>query len=699
MINLKETVLLRAMDRALAPRNQNGLIEPMIFDNQAPETLIFPAVTPDANGRITPMFFADEFADGAIPNSLVYAAGHLKPERSYKDWDLDAICFDDPHLNLPIHEQVLLARSADRHLEAYPVLPPACNADEDEVCATVVCRGDSMVLTTPKGERKLANFTLAVSEVREVVDGSKKPQKEILVSVHQGTTGCQVIVGSDDIDGVLRCIQSTLPSARLFPEIRNANAYLVGYIRDEVAQCRAVTIFRATGFHHILGRWLYVVDDAALPAAGVRTETGKHVVRAAGLSAQAALRRVLGILQLSPREELMLSLLLVMHLGSTFALFEAAGCQPRFVTFLAGETGSLKTAMTTTIFRLFKEDAASPAATFRDTATALEKKLGEARGRVLLVDDFCPSVTETSRREMLGKLEGVIRFVGDNIGKSRCKPNLEAAEEYPPTGCCVVTGEMVSGTQSSLLRCLVLPIEKGDIDGHRLTEYQEHPEWISTHFSYFLSWCGEHGDELIDIIRENHSFERQHFSSAAKERRLADTGASLILMARVLMLYCIHIGVVTQAEADTYLVHWRDVLEQAIHASEEAARTLTPAALYASAIVGLYDAGRLPLAQRMSLYCAAEHVGFMKDGCWWVRPDTLHTLVCRYLQEQRYTMPFSAADMRKKLAGAGLIEIDTEVRDGVERNLFTRKSSLPDRSRFLVLRIDAVRSYVEHFAE
>ena len=109
------------------------------------------------------MFFADEFVDGAIPSTLVYAAGHLKPGRTYSGWDLDAICFDDPHLNLPIHEQALLAKTADRHPEPYPVLPTACNAQEDGTCTTVVCRGNSMALATPKGECKLANFTLTVS--------------------------------------------------------------------------------------------------------------------------------------------------------------------------------------------------------------------------------------------------------------------------------------------------------------------------------------------------------------------------------------------------------------------------------------------------------------------------------------------------------------------------------------------------------
>ena len=65
---------------------------------------------------------------------------------------------------------------------------------------------------------------------------------------------------------------------------------------------------------------------------------GKHIPCRRDLAPPAAFKRVLGILDLSKRLELMLPLFLLLHLGPLFELFHEAGHPPRFVVFLAGTT-------------------------------------------------------------------------------------------------------------------------------------------------------------------------------------------------------------------------------------------------------------------------------------------------------------------------------------------------------------------------
>lgn len=293
----------------------------------------------------------------------------------------------------------------------------------------------------------------------------------------------EIVLNSAEIDNSVRIIQARLPACHLAPDAKNGAAHVAAFIRDQLDRCAEVFVLRSAGFIQLPAGWLFSCDNGAQSYPDVLLETGRHLMLDPQLSAPQAFFRVLDVLKLSPRLELMLPILLLMHLGPLFPFFQAAGHQPRFVTFLAGTTGSLKTSLALAL-AIYAEDSHTPPATFNDTVTALEQKLGHANGSVLVIDDFCPAVTTAASKEKAAKLEAVIRFVGDGVSKSRCKAILSRAAEYPPSGCAFVTGELTGGSHSSYLRCLILAVEKGDIDGHLLEAFQLHPEMISTHLSF-----------------------------------------------------------------------------------------------------------------------------------------------------------------------------------------------------------------------
>ena len=56
--NFKEA--MAAMDRALMPRTEEGLIEPIEFPNDAPQKMLYPYFKRDTNGLISPIIFAED---------------------------------------------------------------------------------------------------------------------------------------------------------------------------------------------------------------------------------------------------------------------------------------------------------------------------------------------------------------------------------------------------------------------------------------------------------------------------------------------------------------------------------------------------------------------------------------------------------------------------------------------------------------
>jgi len=376
-----------------------------------------------------------------------------------------------------------------------------------------------------------------------------------------------------------------------------------------------------------------------------------------------------------------------------YTLFQAAGLAPEFVIFLNGQTGSLKTAVVQVLFRLFKELPETPEATFRDTKAALEVKIGAACNRVLVVDDFQPAVTAAAGRDNLDKLEHIIRLFGDGIAKSRSNAELGRAKEFKPAGCCVITGEDTGGSQSSLLRCLVLSIKKGDIDGAKLKFYQDNPQILQTHFFHFLQWCGANGDAIVEFLKQNFQSEREFFARVVREPRQADIGATLMLTARILLHYAEHTLALSTVSVQT---EWRDAIVELLRYSEEQSRELDPALMYAKALLDLQAAGKIHIAPSQSDYTPGHHIGFAKEGCWWLFPKEAYTNVVRYWREEGTLFPLKAEKVHALLCKEHLIESSKENRKGREKILYTKKSTLEGRPRMLVLRVEQAREYVEN---
>lgn len=684
------------MEDHLAPRNADGLIEPIEYHNKPPQEKLYPHFRFGSNG-VRPIVFADEFADGRIPEDLEYLPGHEKPGcRPFDGTNLDVIVYDDPVQNLTYSQWLTMQQAQQLQTWGLSALLSAASAiQETQVPARTALPAtkEGLQMQTDWGISTIANFDVIVRAKCTYIQRNQEARIEIQLTVRCLGSEHDFSFATTELDNALKLIQQRIPEAMVE---KNASSQITTYIRRQLSTCPSRAILQSTGFALVGGQWIYVHDGAASPDSSTSFQTGKHIGCRPNLSPQNAFGWAMGVLALSSRQELMLPLLLLMHLGPLFELFRQAGYPPRFVTFLAGTTGSLKTSLSLAFFRLFAEDSEQPEANFLDTETALELKLRSACSRVLLVDDYCPAVTTTSGKQKLSKLEMVIRFIGDQISKSRSNPKLTLAEESSPACCCIVTGESTGGSRSTLLRCLVLSITKGDIDGTALERYQQDPLLLQTHFNHFLAWCGERGDLIIDFLKRESPVERCHFTKCVRERRLADTGACLMLTARLLLQYAVDIRAVNHTDRLSYEAQWRQTLEIALDASETATRDLDPITMFLKALFDLRQGGKLPLAPESASYAAEKHFGFLRNDQWWLRPTDTHQLVVKYWKGLGHIFPLRENETRKLLAANNLIETEHEsTANGRGKTLYTCKSSLPNRDRMLVLRLDIARDHLE----
>lgn len=681
----------KAMEDKMSPKTLDGKRIAMQFDDEPTRELLYPHFKSNR-----PMVFADEFSDGKVPDDLEYLPGHEKPGAQFDGTNFDAVVYNDPVLNLPYPMQRSLHAAQNAALPAVTPQFAALHAIDEEDDDIVASTASGLFLHTPKGTIKLTNFGLWVTEQRVVMKDGREDFTELQLNIECQKKQYSMAIKTTEIDNLVKLIQQKYPECVVRANARFALPHINNYVRIGLATCPVKTVYSTPGFTRIREQWVYVHDKATTIGQNILFRCGKRIGNMTGLNTDAAFQHALEILSLSPKLALILPLFLLMHLGPLFNLFRAADCIPRFVTFLSGTTGSLKTALTMCLYHLFEGRVEKPPANFYDTAAALEQKLGGAHSQVLLVDDFCPAVTASNGKEKLSRLETVIRLIGDNISKSRSTPHQTLAREFSPVGCCIVTGENTGGSRSTLLRCLVLPINKGDLDGNLLRRYQRQPELLQTHLSYFLHWAGIHGDLIVEFLREHFPKEREAFASCVREFRLADTGALLMLTARLILWYASDMDLLSAEQVSATGVLWRDTLKQALKISEENTRGLDPMAMYLSALLDLRNAGKLPLASSQAAYIATDHVGYIAGDQWWLRPTTVYQEVTKYWKSFDRIFPLQDQDVRKLLAQQDLIEVEHGTRDGEPRISYTKKASFGDRPRMLVLRVDAVKAYLEH---
>lgn len=715
---------LQNYESALVPRTEDGLIVPMVFQSDRTRELYYPHFRTDGE-TIDPMVFLEEWVNGIPPGKLEYLSGIQPSGLTPDDPDyLDRIIYKDPVLNLPFEQQLLLRKAEESLGQAKKMKVVVKRGDEILCQSGEADKGEDkpellldsgkksssdqpIVVPLPSGEMRckigdkevtLANFSVKAVEHQIWLrpDRPKEGESKFVIRLlTQGKTQ-DILLGVKDIENVIGVIQRKMPECYVNPSVGKAQILVSNYIRDQLGSLPERLYVGKSGFIKIHETWVFAHDGAILPNPDVVFRTGRTIARKPEMTAKEAFQAAMGFLEVSDKDALIIPLFLVAHLSPMFNLFSAAGHIPRFVTFLSGRTGSMKTSLSLALFRLFQEQLSSPEASFKDTETALEIKLGEGNGKVILLDDYRPPVTSQDGKANLAKLESVVRAAGDRIGKSRSNAELGKAREFLPSSCVVVTGEDLGGSQSTQLRMLILSISKGDVKGEVLKRYQDDPLLISTHMFYFLEWAGKNAERIIGFIARNFQDQRNRFERDFKEARSVDNSIILSFTASILCMYGNDIGGIEPGMEMTTLSRFGVAIGSAGLESEAVAQGQNPVCMYLKAFFEMLEQKDIRIAPDIDCYEAGVHVGYAEDGCLWYYQNKVFAQVVNYWKRLNVLFPLTCEKTNEHLYGAGLIMISQEKRDGKIKRLYSCRSSLQGRPRLMVLDQALARNYLEN---
>ncbi len=509
---------------------------------------------------------------------------------------------------------------------------------------------------------------------------------EMEIYVAQG--GCvNISVWSWDLPSLNSILKKRYAQVFLSGSKTKAEMVIDQYVAQQINNFRPIVIFEDAGWQKWQNQHIYFHDGIELN--GTECHSGKRMIPIHN-NALRAFEDALRFLKISDDLEKILLPFLFAHLGLLYTLFEDAGYPLRFLLFVNGTTGSLKTAVCKVLFHLFNGEGPSIPATFKDTVASLELKMSKTSDSILLLDDFHPAGSKGEETNMKKTLESLIRFFGDGIGKARATSSMDVVKETKPCGLCAITGEDIGGSMSSLLRCVLVSVDSGTFKGPLLEPFQENPNVLPTHYAHFVSYVGREYDHIVAYIRQNFNMYRTLFNTKLQARRLSDAGANLCLMADIMTSYAAAIGY--QQEV-IQAAHWHQAIIDALIISEASSKDMNPVNMYLYAVQAITMTKSALIAPNESIYRnnIDQYVGFEDGAYWWLDPDRIYRLVVKYWQQSGKYFSLSQPKIHAALYNSGCLVVP-------HQNKVTKylcRTSFPPRPYYLKVNREMMLSLLE----
>lgn len=653
-----------ANEQIVVPRDKDGHIVPMVTGGGVGlggETLYYPVLSPHPSGKKEAFLQFDKLRDRIqfVPAFYNGSLG-LMADGTVREIDLSRVVPLNPVYAMPQLQEGLENNG----------VPPAMLPAAQQMVTTLLSQGiapvfnempeeSDLYIPDGKGNKvRACNCQIQVEFLREVItEKGSSFEVELRLTRRKNFKVAEVhtaIVAEADLDNLEDALCRKYPWFHLAAETNGVANKLSEYLRDQLDSVPMVTVFRCAGWQEHKNRHIFVHDGAVAPN-DVEFNCGLRIIADEKLNPVQAFKEALAILNIG-KLTVTLPLLLITLLGPMFRLFEAGGYIPRFCGFLFGISGSLKTSVAEVFYRFFNQQQHG---SFRDTAAAIDVTIKEHHDRLLLVDDFQPAVIAAEGKAMAKVLEHVIRLFGDDVAKRRSNSKATAAYGDRPKGSCLITGETTSGSYSSLLRCLLIPIARDDIDGDLLRRYQEMPARWTTNYYYMLPWLGRNWNVLAEKIRREFPQWRKAFGAVTREPRLVDAGAVLMLVAEIFLWYGTSCTVLTSDQVDVMLREWRTVIESLLVFSAESAQARDVVTLTREAILRGVTMGTLKIAPDLGGFATGSD-GFYSENRLWLQQQSFDRMLRQYCAEEQIACVNGTKTVLPELYKRGLIIRDEE---------------------------------------
>lgn len=450
---------------------------------------------------------------------------------------------------------------------------------------------------------------------------------------------------TSEIKNIANIVGKRFSMAMLDVEENKADKYVEQRFRMRTRGIPIIKNYIDAGWQIIDGNWIYL-SDSCVAWKGVKIQTGMSLpsYNLDNIEIGNILMRALNLYN---DKVAMGTMFLYAFSGVMYKLFEEAGHAPRFLLFVNGKTGSMKTTIARILFvQLHDEKQRGYVRRIdSDTIVSFERAIVK-RGvdTVLVFDDYAPAKTPQKKLDMQNKLETLIRIIGDGSTKSRSNASLDDVQGEGVHGTVVLTGEMRGRGLSSNLRCVYCELQRENVNVEMVTWFQENMDAFTSVIANFTKFLAQNWDVTVDFIKSQFPIKRKAVERSIRERRIVDSVVVLHIIADILEQYCVQWCGYEQLYAKTLFSEMRDSVIVNAKYSQAISEEETPAILFMRALEDLIRTSQIRLCEKNTYTVGGGCDGFVDEKYYYFVPERIYEKIQRLFGA---THQYFALDMRE----------------------------------------------------
>lgn len=357
---------------------------------------------------------------------------------------------------------------------------------------------------------------------------------------------------------------------------------------------------RKPGWKETSGGFIYVTPQGVIGYSPVvyKSIYGQEFGRYENRQDVGIIREFLGMELLTPNSPVATIICLYLVLSFNHSLFKKAKIPMKFLLFLHGKRATRKTSLASAMTQL--EHRTTARYSLRSTSAGLEAGFRIYKDAVMLADDLCPVQSVYEKRALESNVELLTRSFGEGNGKQRNldygdKPNLE---QYEAEGGAVITGEYITGVESSLSRNLFLALGENDVDLKRLTMLQEDDTLLARFMWGFIDYITKTQAQVLPFIYRSCREYRDSCQNVYSNGRYAEYYAQLQTASDLLLMYGEQTGQIASNEAAQIRQRHMSAIQAVIRDNDRKLVRESPVTQLCNAITTAIESGSYPIAGR-----------------------------------------------------------------------------------------------------
>lgn len=439
-------------------------------------------------------------------------------------------------------------------------------------------------------------------------------------------------------------------------------------IQTTAAYAEKKTVYQVTGWRKIGADWHYLMPGDAeqtvilpgkLQGYGMERGCERRDIQTAAC-----------LLQRMPApEEVMFPLLAFTFLSPLNQFLKEAGCEPKFVLFLSGKTGSRKSTLAALMLSFFGKFTASELPlSFRDTANSILHNAFTLKDVLTVIDDLHPG-SRMEEQRMNATAQAIMRAYGDRTGRGRLRSDSTLMESRPPQGNAIITAEYAPDIgESGTARYFALELKEDDVDLQSLSVYQKeaaqgtlqrcmyaYTQWLKERFLY----SEEARQVFLQRLNSRFLFYRDAFRKSGNRchGRVPETVAHLQMGMDYFLMFLRERNGMDEESCIEIQKRFRQILYRLALRQAESIEQDKPTHLFIRKLYALLESNQAYLADRNGLYDPGfgTCLGYQDEQCLYLHSELAYKVVRKFCEDQGENFSCSHKSLLKAMAEEGLI--------------------------------------------